>query len=80
MWRYGRAGLLIEEPRRRVEQAWLRRHPLLHEMDDKGRAGWIGDQVGADAAKVYDALYRRHHQTQDFTAQSRLLQRLWTAL
>jgi len=80
MWRHGRGGFQLAATRRRVEQAWLRRHPLLHQLDDSGRAGWISEQVGVDAAKVYDALYPGHQQDQDFRAQSRMLQRLWIAL
>lgn len=82
LWRYGRGGLQMEATRKRVEQAWLRRHPLLHDLDKAGRARWIGEQIGTgvSTSQVYDALYQRHHRAQDFTAQSRLLQRLWSAL
>jgi len=82
LWRYGRGGLQMEATRKRIEQAWLRRHPLLHDLDNAGRARWISEQVdaGVSAGQVYDALYQRHHRAQDFTAQSRLLQRLWSAL
>lgn len=79
MWRHGRGGLLLHDTRQRVEQAWLRRHPLLKDLDDGGRASWIGEQIGADTAQVYEALYRQHPQAQDFDAQSRMLQRLWNA-
>ncbi len=82
LWRYGRGGLQMEATRKRIEQAWLRRHPLLHDLDNAGRARWISEQIdaGVSAGQVYDALYQRHHRAQDFTAQSRLLQRLWSAL
>ncbi|MGB5737291.1 MAG: DUF4350 domain-containing protein [Thiohalocapsa sp.] len=82
MWRQGRGGLLMEATRKRIEKAWLRRHPLLHDMEPAVRARWISEQLGADtsAGQVYDALYQRHHSAQDFMAQSRLLQRLWSAL
>lgn len=78
--RYGRGGLLLEVTSRRVEQAWLRRHPLLHELDRDGRAGWIGAQIGVDARGVYAALYLHDGNDRDFLARSRLLQRLWSAL
>ena len=82
MWRHGRGGLQTEATRKRIERAWLRRHPRLHDMDDAARARWISEQIdaGVSAGQVYDALYQRHHRAQDFTAQSRLLQRLWSAL
>lgn len=82
LWRHGRGGLLMEATRKRVEQAWLRRHPRLHDLDNAGRADWISQQIdaGVSAEQVYDALYRSHHRTREFTDQSRLLQRLWSAL
>lgn len=80
LWRYGRGGLQLETTRRRVEQAWLRRHPLLRDLDNADRAEWISKQVGIGSQQVYDALYRQHQSARDFTAQSRVLQRLWSGL
>ncbi|MGB5831053.1 MAG: DUF4350 domain-containing protein [Thiohalocapsa sp.] len=80
MSRHGRNSLQLEATRKRIEQAWLRRHPSLHEMDQNDRAAWMSEQIGGSAEQVQDALYRHHQPGQDFTAQTSVLQRLWSAL
>jgi len=78
--RHGRGALQMASTRKRVEQAWLRRHPLLREMDKAARSCWIGEQAGLEHAEVEHALYARPRDGDDFVRQTGLLQRIWSAL
>lgn len=80
LWRHGRGSLQLAATRKRVEQAWMRRHPLLREMDSSERAGWIGEQTGLVQAEVQQALYSRPRDDDDLVRQTGLLQRIWNAL
>ena len=80
MWRYGRGDRLMASARQRLEQAWLRRHPLLRDMPTEERARWLAEHSGLTSDEVFAALYQQEIAEADFVRQSRTLQRLWAAL
>jgi hypothetical protein len=79
LWYHGRGGLQLAATRRRVERAWLRRHPLLKARDRDARAQWLADQVGLDAAVVDAALYGRTAEA-ELVRDTQVLQRLWSGV
>ena len=80
LWRHGQGSRLTQASRERIEQAWLRRHPILREMDRAGRAAWIADRAGLAPAGVARTLYPAAVQEADLVADAVLLQRLWSSL
>jgi hypothetical protein len=81
LWRHGRGGLQLRATQHRVEQAWVRRHPLLRDLPQTDRVHWIATQAGLPPHQVEAALYGRVADPEsDFIRVSRTLQRLWAAL
>ncbi len=80
LWRHGRGNRLTQVTRKRVEQAWLRNHPVLRGLNPTQRAAWIGEHAGLPQAQVGRALYPAFANDRDLVADSALLQRLWLAL
>jgi hypothetical protein len=80
MWRHGRGDRLMASARQRLEQAWVRRHPLLRDMRTEERARWLAEHSGLSSDEVFAALYQREVIEADFVRQTRNLQRLWAAL
>ncbi|MEA3278614.1 MAG: DUF4350 domain-containing protein [Pseudomonadota bacterium] len=78
--RHGRGSQLATVARRRVEQAWLRRHRSLRDMEPGERAAWIARHQGLPASAVERALYPQTENDADLVARAALLQRLWSAL
>lgn len=81
LWRHGRGGLQLRATQQRVEQAWVRRHPVLRGLSQSDRAHWIATQAGLPPDAVNAALYGRVADPEaDFVRISQTLQRLWAAL
>jgi hypothetical protein len=79
-WRHGRGGRLMQITRERIERAWTGRHPVLRGMSQEERAAWIAERAGIAPEQVRSALYSPTVRDPDLVVDSRLLQRLWTAL
>jgi hypothetical protein len=79
-WRHGRASHLIRGARARVEQAWLRLHPALRNMEPSARADWIAQHAGLPKDDVRSALYSSSVDDRSLVHQTQALQRLWSAL
>jgi hypothetical protein len=80
LWRHGRGSRLTRVTRERVEQEWLRRHPVLRGLAKPERAAWIAARTDLAAVAVERALYPPAVDEADLVADTALLQRLWTAL
>jgi hypothetical protein len=81
LWRHGRGGLQLRATQQRVEQAWVRRHPVLRDLPQSDRAHWIATQAGLPPDEVEAALYGRVADPEgDFIRVTGTLQRLWAAL
>lgn len=79
LWRHGRGEVHLTATRRRIEGAWLRRHPTLRAMATDARAHWLANRTGLGAAAITAALYQGHGETDPLTI-ARTLQRIWLAL
>ena len=79
-WRYRRGSRLTRVTRERVEQAWLRRHPVLRGMTAPERTEWIGQQTGLSPDQVRTALYPVGVDDRLLLEETRLLQKLWVTL
>lgn len=79
LWRHGRGQVHLLASRRRVEGAWLRRHPLLRGLTPPARTRWLARHTGIPDEAIMAALYRRSGAS-DPLADARTLQRLWLAL
>jgi hypothetical protein len=80
LWRHDCGGRLAEVTGARTEQAWLRRHPSLRELDREGRVAWIARRSGIPPAEVRRALYPVATRAGELVADTALLQRLWSSL
>jgi hypothetical protein len=57
VWRLGRGGIAVRQTRRRIEQAWLRRHPPLRALGEAARAQRIAELNRLSPDEVHAALY-----------------------
>ncbi|HHH38849.1 MAG TPA: DUF4350 domain-containing protein [Sedimenticola sp.] len=76
LWRIDRGRDMLRASRHAVEQAWLRRHPALGRLARGERCERIAGLAGLSPAAVERALYGEVAAPQDYTAITRLLQRL----
>lgn len=79
LWRHGRGQVHLGAARRRVERAWLRRHPRLRALGPPARAHWLAQRTGLPTDAIMTALYRQSG-APDELADARTLQQLWAAL
>jgi hypothetical protein len=79
-WRHNPSVGLLEATRNEVEKRWLTSHPLLQQMDDKGRCDWLAKRTGMTADALYYALYSRQGDTAQMIKTTIILQRLFSAL
>lgn len=56
VWRLGGGAEQLDAARRRIEHAWLARHPALAAQDAEARARWIAERAGLRAEDVAAAL------------------------
>lgn len=80
LWRHGQGGTLTNVTRERIEQAWLRHHPVLRELDKSERVGWIARRAGLLPDEVRRALYPVALHADDLVVDTALLQRLCSSL
>ncbi|MCP4992799.1 MAG: DUF4350 domain-containing protein [Gammaproteobacteria bacterium] len=76
VWRIDRASDLFNSSRRRVEQHWRRRHPLLDRLDQQARCDWIAEQTGLDSGAIFTALYSQPKDEQALIRISAIQQKL----
>ncbi|MCF7988931.1 MAG: DUF4350 domain-containing protein [Thiohalocapsa sp.] len=77
IWRLGGGPDQLAAARRRIEHAWIVRHPALATRDPPARAAWIAERAGLppeDVAAALGAAPARREQ--DLLARARILQQL----
>lgn len=79
-WRHNPTVGQLEAARKVVERRWLASHPLLQQMDQEARCGWLAKQTGMTAESVHRALYSRQGDTGQLIMITTHLQRLFAAL
>ena len=75
-WRMDRGRQLVAGTRSNLEQAWLRRHPVLDTLDPPARFRWIAGHAGLTPEQVEAALGGGARNEAELIRISRLQQRL----
>ena len=80
LWSHGQGGRLTQLSGQCIEQAWLRRHSVLRELERSGRVAWIAGHQGLSSDDVGRVLYPTAVNEGDLIPDTALLQRLWSSL
>jgi hypothetical protein len=80
LWRTDKAAETFKNAQAALEQSWLRRHPVLVNMQQAERCHWIADHIDMTQHAVERALYGSYQGEHEFIQVTAIQQKLVAAL